>query len=261
MQLCVLLPWYLHVLFDNIASLTAFLHTFFPICLSANVLSVNSTTQLNICHRFCQQSPSPSPLRGVPSPSDKELQSIFSRTQARTTNYRPEVQRCQSVPVPQLASPNHFQPLTPQWTYPPLVAQPSETLKAKRNLTFMFNSSENANKVNNFGVSIPANNHTSEQTENQQTHYMKTDHVVPSFKGPLQVNTQFDPNYLPNEEKLGQNITDLGLNLNDLPTPDELDIPSTFDTPTDSDELLKSLQTTSNMWNKEWALNALIEPT
>lgn len=125
----------------------------------------------------------------------------------------------------------------------------------------MFNSSEIPNKVNNFGVSIPANNHTSEQTENQQTHYMKTDHVVPSFKGPLQVNTQFDPNYLPNEEKLGQNITDLGLNLNDLPTPDELDIPSTFDTPTDSDELLKSLQTTSNMWNKEWALNALIEPT
>ena len=115
--------------------------------------------------------------------------------------------------------------------------------------------------MNNFGVSIPANNHTSEQAENPQTHYMKTDHVVPSFKGPLQVNTQFDPNYLPNEEKLGQNITDLGLNLNDLPTPDELDIPSTFDTPTDSDELLKSLQTTSNMWNKEWALNTLIEPT
>lgn len=237
--------------------------------------------QMNRFNGWSGNQHSPVPFNSnIQSPNDMELQAIFMRSQQKTpVNYNNfNLQRCQSVPVPQISNQvHHFQPLTPQQSHynnTSIPYQNADVFKAKRNLSFMFNESNNINTFQKPNVLVNTTNTLQQNrismpmdTMNQQNFIAGTNNerIVPTLNSSnmKQQSQMVNSSMLYNGSKPRDTLRpikmlDMGVNMNDLATPDDLiDFPSSFDVNVDSDELLNNLEKSQHIWSNDWSTTSI----
>ena len=208
------------------------------------------------------------------SPCDAELHNIFMNGAPQTPPNNRLINpnnRCQSVPVSQNATTGLFQPLTPQ-LHRHNSQEQQNTLNAKRNLNFMFddvptlipfNSNGSNNNVNINHCPGVLNSEVNDRivptnTNLDQRDILALQHHVPHPLHQGMFNHQQHHQHQQQQQHHEQNIYDLGFQLNDLSTPEEMnDIAGNLDN-IDSDDLIKSLdKPVENNWVDDWS-NATI---